>query len=250
MRRSRILSMLALGLSLTWGALAFAAPPDAGQLLNRQRQPETRLPDRLPAAEGQAAEKGLPSDPGAMVVVKAFRFSGYEGLAGEAELQALVGGSIGKKLGFFELQRLAEEVTAYLRQRKGYLLARAYLPSQDITDGIIEIVIIAGRIDGHVRINVKEPRRISQDLLEKIAQGALAKGQAIRMEDLERAVLLIKDLPGITAHASLAPGAAAGSTRVGMDVVEGPLMGGTVSGDNYGDRYTGIWRGHGPGDRQ
>lgn len=245
MLNCRLLTLLALALCLTCGPLALAAPPDAGQMLNKQRQPGTHLPDRLPQDGDRETERAPLTDTGTKVLVKGFRFSGSQSLATDAELEALLSDSIGKELGFAELKRLAERVTIYLREQKGYLLARAYLPKQDITAGIIEIAVIAGRIEGKVRVNVKEPRRISQSLLEGIAGKALKAGSAIRMEEIERVVLLMNDLPGISSNASLERGATPGTTRLGIDVTEGPLISGLISGDNYGDRYTGIWRGTG-----
>ena len=224
---------------------AIAAPPDAGTLLNEQRQPGSGLPDRLPKPDETTVERPALVDSGARVTVKAFRFSGLASLVTEAELQALVANNVGKQLGFTELQAVAAQVTNYLREKKGYLLARAYLPKQDVTEGVIEIAIIAGKLDGKIKIQRKQPARISQPLLEKIANRAVPEGSIARMEQLERAVLLIQDLPGMAAQASLQPGSSSGTTSVLIEATEGPLLSGAISSDNYGDRYTGTWRGTG-----
>jgi hemolysin activation/secretion protein len=222
-----------------------AAPPDAGKLLNEQRQPGSGLPDRLPEPDEAAIERPALVDSGVKVTVKAFRFTGIGSLATEAELQALVADSIGKQLSIGELQGLAVRITYYLRDKKGYLLARAYLPKQDVTEGVIEIAIVAGRIDGNVRIERKQPARIKQSLLEGIASRAIPEGSAVRVEQIERATLLMKDLPGISAQASLEPGSTTGTTRIIITASEGPLVSGAISSDNFGDSYTGIWRGTG-----
>jgi len=65
------------------------------------------------------------------------------------------------------------------------------------------------------------------------------------MEQIERAVLLMNDLPGIAARASLEPGAAPGTTRIVINAEEGPVFQGLLSGDTFGDRYTGTYRGTG-----
>ena len=150
--------------------------------------------------------------------------------------------SIGKELGFSDLQRLAARVTNYLRQKKGYLLAKTYLPKQDVTDGIVEIRIISGRTDGKVRFDIKQPARISPTLLSGIADRAMPEGSPVRTEQMERALLLMNDLPGIKAGASLQPGAAPGTTGVVISAAEGPMFRGLLSGDNFGDRYTGTYR--------
>lgn len=225
--------------------VAVAAGPDAGTLLNEQRQPGPGLPDRLPTDREREAIRAPLADSGARILVKGFRFTGGEGIATEAELEELVKGSIGKELSFAELQQVASRVTDYLREKKGYLLARAYLPKQDVTAGVIEIAIIAGRIEGKARIQIQEPSRISPSLLAGIADRAIPEGGAARMEQIERAVTLINDLPGMSAQASLEQGGTPGTSRVMIGAAEGPLVSGLVSGDNYGDRFTGIWRGTG-----
>jgi len=216
--------------------------PDAGILLQEQRQPGAILPDSLPSDREKEVMSSPMIDSGVMVFVKGFRFTGGDGIATEAELQELVRNSIGLELGFSDLRNLAFIVTNYLREKKGYLLSRAYLPKQDITDGIIEIAIISGRTDGKVKINIKKPGRIKPSLLEGIANRAIPYNSPARIEQIERAVLLMNDLPGINAKASLEPGTTSGSTKIVIYAAEGPVFNGILSGDNHGDRYTGAYR--------
>jgi hemolysin activation/secretion protein len=235
--------LLLTALLLPVKPVALAAQPDAGTLLQEQRQLLPTLPDRLPRDASPETVQPPLVDRGVKVHIRGFRFTGrYEGMASEAELQALVRGSVGKELGFAELQQLAAAVTAYLREKRGLLLARAYLPQQDVTEGIIEIAILAGRIDSKVRIDVQPPARIETALLAGIAARAVPAGSPARMEGIERAVLLMNDLPGINARASLETGAAPGTTRLVVHAAEGPLVNGLISGDNYGDRHTGDLR--------
>ena len=127
MRRMFICGVLLCFLLCAGTLSAFAAPPDAGQLL-REQQPQRQLPQQLPQPE---VEKERPpvADSGIRIDVKGFRFTGYEGLIAESELQSLVAGSIGQSLSFSELQGVAATVTTYLK-KKGWFLARAYLPKQ------------------------------------------------------------------------------------------------------------------------
>jgi len=221
---------------------AFAAPPDAGQLL-REQQPQRQLPQQLPKPEVEKERPPL-ADSGVSIDVKGFRFNGYEGLIPESELQSLVAGFIGKSLSFGELQGVAATVTTYLKG-KGWFLARAYLPKQDVTAGIIEIAIIQGKSDGSLTIKRSPTTRISEQTLRSIAATAVQPGQPLKEQSLERSVLLMNDLPGVNARASLSAGATPGSTDVQIDVSESSLLGGAVWGDNHGNRYTGAWRGNG-----
>ncbi len=196
---------------LLCGTLSAQTHPDAGTLLQEQRQQVPSLPDRLPDQEKRGVVKPPLTDTGIKVLVKEFRFTGnYEGLATDAELQQLVREYIGKELGLRQLQHVAAIVTNYLREKKGYLLARAYVPKQDVTDGIVEIGIVSGRIDSRVRLDISRPSRIDPALLSDIAGRAVPEGSPARIEHLERAILLMNDLPGIKASASLEPGTTPG----------------------------------------
>lgn len=196
-----------------------------------------------PQREG-SIDQGPLTDTSARVTVKEFRFSGNEGLVTESELQYLVRLHIGKTLSFADLDALVTEITNYLQEKKGFLLARAYLPRQDVTSGSIEIAIQIGKIDGSVAIQLKPSTRIDPLFLQKIANSAVPEGSVVRTKELERAVLLMNDLPGIKANASLERGDTPGTTRVLIQAEEGKLLTGSLSADNFGDRYTGTARGN------
>ena len=105
-RALRLLCGISLSLSLLSG-IAGADPPDAGTLLNEQRQPGSRLPGHLPKPEQRGIQRAQIPESGVKVIVKAFRFTGAGDIATDSELQALVADSIGKRLGFAELQAVA-----------------------------------------------------------------------------------------------------------------------------------------------
>ena len=148
----------------------FAEPPDAG-LLMREQEPQRQLPQRIPEQQ-KAVERPALTDTGVKVTVTEIRFTDIEGLATQEELNPLVADAIGKALSFKELQALADKVTAYFKQ-KGYFLARAYLPKQDITGGIIEIAVVQGRLEGEAVINRKAGVRLQESVPMEIIKGAV-----------------------------------------------------------------------------
>lgn len=230
-----------LCLLMATAALA-AAPPDAGQLL-REQEPQRPLPGGAPGPKAEPERPPLP-DTGERILVRGIVFTGSEGLASAAELQALVADAVGQELSFAALQALADRVTRHL-QDKGWFLARAYLPRQDVTAGYLEIAIVQGTSDGGVTLRRDASARIDAEHLRALAAPAVRPGQPLNERALERAILLMNDLAGVTAKATLTPGATPGSTGVQVDVSEGPLLTGAVWGDNHGNRYTGAWRGSG-----
>ena len=233
--------LLLLSLSHSSITVSAATIPDAGSILRDQQQSQKPPPPQLPASE-KATEPLLNTGSNVQVVVKGFIFSGYGGLTTEAELQTVVAGSIGKSLTFEELNALTDKVTALLKT-KGWLQTRAYLPPQDITSGIIRIVIAQVKSDGNLTIKRGKNARISPDYLHRIGISPLHSGQPIKEQELERAVLLMNDLPGVSAKASLVPGTVSGTSGVEVAATEGPLFSATLWGDNQGNRYIGTWRG-------
>ncbi len=223
--------------------MALATVPDTGTILREQKQAQPPLPERLPKPE-EMTEHPAVKGTSVKVLVKGFRFTGIEGIATDSELQILVANAIGKELTISELQAIAGTVTNYLRE-KGFMLAKAYLPKQEISDGIVEIAVIAGRIEGRTNIRVKQPRRIHGNVLKDMADSGVHNGEVVSSKNLERSVMLLNDIPGITAHATLEKGSSPGTTKVVIDAEEGPLISGSITGDNFGDRYTGLWRGTG-----
>jgi hemolysin activation/secretion protein len=229
---------------------AFASPvlalpivPDAGSIYQQQQQQPKELPKQLPSAEQDIVTPLPKAQPGATFIVKRFRFSGEVSLVTEAELQGWVANAIGKAQDFNSLQALVDLVTFNLK-KQGWMLARAYLPKQDITAGIIEIAIITSHIDSQgeaYSIETKDGKsvRIDKNYLKAIAEQAAVPGEVLREDDLNRAILLMNDINGISAHARMEPGQAPGSTKVVVDVDEARLINGAAWLDNYGNRYTG-----------
>jgi hemolysin activation/secretion protein len=189
-------------------------------------------------------ESVKPSSPaGAMVMIKDFTFSGHEGLVTEEELRQLVEKAIGTSMSLADLQALVDTITTHLRD-KGWILARAYLPEQDVTSGLIAITIIPGKSDGSLRIEKATTVRIGSLRLERMGEQAVRPGEPVDSRDLERVLSLMNDLPGINARMLLSPGTAPGTVAVKAVVNEGPIFSGGLWGDNHGNYYTGAGRGN------
>jgi len=184
---------------------------------------------------------------GPRVELKAVRFSGAQGLVSDPELAAWVQPYIGKSLSLGELNEMAQQVTARLADR-GWVLARAFLPPQDITSGAVEVAIQRGQLSAgpegnRFRLDTPESLVRAGTRLSKIVNSALQISDAqpdLQEARLQRAVLLIQDIPGLQAKANLEKGEAAGSTLLTLQVSQLPRVQGQVSLDNLGNRYTGV----------
>lgn len=247
LRRSPVRPALVFTCILGMGTSAWGQGlPSAGSILRQQEQSAPRRLEQLPQPGAvEPVRPPLRSTGGLQVTLRSVRFSGAQGLATEAELRALVQDSLGRQLDIGQLQELADRVTQFLKG-KGWFLARAYLPEQDLTDGELDIAILAGRLEGGLPgIGVKaEGVRLGEERIRAIVAGALsdAGNQGLNVGHLERALLLLNDLPGISAQSVLERGKEPDTTRLTVVVHETPLFSGMATGDNFGSRYTGVAR--------
>ncbi len=237
--KRRMPGMLWLTAVAAWmGTAAAQQVPDAGQILR-----ETR-PLPAPAKPPPTIDLGVPVKPamrpdaGLGVQVREFRFTGIT-LFKPEQLQALLSDRIGKTLGFDELETAANTITVFYRQH-GYFGATAYLPAQEIKDGAVEITVVEGRL-GKIRLK----RMPEVRLKESIARGYLDHiplDRPLSEREVERALLLLNDLPGISVSGVLEPGETPGTGDLVIQMNEGKLLSGSVELDNSGSRSTGEYR--------
>jgi hemolysin activation/secretion protein len=216
--------------------------PDAGGLL-RDQSIQQPLPPRLPAAETETTAVPQPAvDSGVKLEVKRFEFQGHADLIAESELQAMAASLLKKEVGITDLQMLVAEITVRLKS-KGFFLARAYLPRQDVTGGTVQIAILQAKVDSTVEVKTNDSR-LSPHLVRTITESYVPAGRPLNERDLERVLLLLNEFPGVSAKAVLEQGSAPGTTRLVLDIHEDKLFTGSLWADNYGNRYTGAWRGN------
>lgn len=235
--RPRWLAAAVAAVLLPGGVLAQSAP-DAGQLMQQNQRGRAVEPVKKPAPLDLAsAPATLGVAQGVTVMVKSFRFRGNT-LLDDAQLQRVLTGYLDRKLDFKELQ----EVTALVGKRyiAGGRLARAYLPAQDVTEGVVTIQVLEASYGG-TRVEQSGQRLLPEQAREMLEQGQ-AQGQALSLVALDRALLLVGDLPGVQANASLVPGNAAGETAVVVSLRDKDELTGQVWLDNGGSRSTGAVR--------
>jgi hemolysin activation/secretion protein len=234
-------------------ALAGAAPgvhaqlaqvrPDAGQLLEQQRNQAIQAPfsdrDIMPQEE-QQPRPALRSTPSLKVSVKKFRITGNR-IYSEEDLLTALKDQIGKDLDFDGLNDAALAVRSYYRSR-GYFLAQAYLPAQQIRNGVVEIAILEGRV-GNVSLKMDPNNPVRPEFAQGILDAHLKTGDVITETGLERPLLLLSDLPNVVVSSEIGPSTKAiGSADLRVNIKEGD---GKISGyadlNNLGNRYTGEW---------
>ena len=218
---------------------AYAQAPNAGSAMrdieaSRPNLPAEAAPDLEIVPSGSAAQ--APAETGARVWVRRFEVGGNT-VFDSATLQALVADLAGDALGFADLQRAAERISAFYRAR-GYVLARAYLPKQEIDDGVVRIEVVEGR---YGRIEIQNHSRVFDAVLRQ-PLAALRAGDVVRGASLERSLLLLDDLAGVGARGTLRPGDAPGTTDLVVEAGRASPASGALEFDNFGDPSTGRYR--------
>ena len=229
-----------LAISATSALAQQARPPDAGTIIQENRQqlvprpaqstdlPPTRAPEPRPALGA----------PGLKVVVNGFHVTGNTIYPEDVLLQQVTE-FVGKEQTIDGLNDAATKVRAYYRER-GYFLVQAYLPQQEIKGGIVEIAVIEARI-GKVAVDIKDGTRFSETVVRGIVGEHLKEGDIITEVGLETPLLLLNDLPNASVTSEIKPSQTVGSADLTIKINDDApsLISGSVDFDNYGNRFTG-----------
>ncbi|MDO8810796.1 MAG: ShlB/FhaC/HecB family hemolysin secretion/activation protein [Gallionella sp.] len=216
-----------------------AAPqPDAGNILDTVREKDIAQPKK--AAPGiniqQEAPPVKPKPGGVKVNVNTFNITGAS-VFSASELQALLASWVGKEQTLSDLERAAAEISRYYRDH-GYFVARAYLPAQDISKGVVQIAVLEGRI-GSVKVKVSGDGWLNEEAVKNVVAASSTEGTIVNDRQLERGLLLANDLAGVKITSTLVPGATAGTSDIVVDAQQTGAFSGNVDIDTSGNRYTG-----------
>ena len=201
------------------------------------------LGERKPKVPPSPAEFVFPAEPAKILhdpnakrfTVNQFKLIGNTAFS-NLLLQRLLEGYLDLQLNLYDLTKAADRITRFYRDH-GYAVARAVIPAQKVERGIVRIEIIEGRI---AKVTAVGNRRYRSSFLLARTK-SLADGGVVTMDKLEKNLLLLNDLPGLTARAVLQPGEEFGTTDAVINVTEHPLDG-SVTFDNYGRQEIGQLR--------
>lgn len=220
-------------LLLTLPALALAAP-NAGSIL---QQLEARPGGQLVAPQLRTPQQPTPPAAGSggpVVRVHAFRLEGQTLVSPEA-LQTALAGFTGRDLSLTQLQEAAWVIVQ--TYRKAGWLAHAIVPQQEIEGGVVTLRVIEARL-GRVHIDFPQGQ-LPRERIQAMANAQLALGQPLNLQQVDRLLLLLDDMPGVVATASFAEGTQAGTTDVRLVLGQDKPLDANVMTDNFGSISTG-----------
>ena len=193
---------------------------------------EAAKPVEAPAVANKPAEAPMG------IELVGFLFVGNQAIS-STELGQALAGQLGLKSNMAEFEKITEEVTRYYRQR-GWL-ARADLPQQELSGGILRVNITEAKFGGAV-IDDQSGALKASDHLVKLIERRQPLGQTVNLQALESASLLAAEVPGVKTQISLQPGANAGESVALVQVMRSKEKDVQVDLDNHGSRAVGAFR--------
>lgn len=191
--------------------LPAAEPAEAPVELPADALPaEKELEEKEPAPE----EKKAPY--GAKVFIKEIRLSGYTVFSAE-ELKKITAPYENRIVTSSELEDLRVELTRHYIQ-SGYINSGAVLPDQKVVDGVIQMVIVEGKL---TEFEVVGNKHLSSNFITKRLE--LGAGPPLNVHDLQDQIQIILESPVIsTMNSALRPGDRPGEASLTTEVKEGP----------------------------
>jgi hemolysin activation/secretion protein len=223
------------------GTSVFAQAPASPQ------QPGRQLADTPPPRPGTAAVD-VPAVKPAFVATNikvrpdSFSVTGSTVFTPE-QLAARLSEFRGKELDF---NGLADAAAAVKRMYvdAGYPLTDVYFPEQRFAaqGGTVTFAVVEARI-GKARAVVAPGVAVSAEHIKSLVEWHLAPGQLITQAGLDRPVLLLRDMPGLTATANVTPGDAVGLADITVNVAaQGASNSFSAGLDNFGSEDLGRYR--------
>lgn len=208
--------------------------PNAGRILQEQAT-EPQPPAPSPDLNLSSPVPGTVAPGGPQASVTRIDLTGNQAFSSE-QLLGLLGDYQGKSYDLAGMQDLANQLTRYYRDA-GYPFARVYLPAQGLENGVLRLQVVEGRYG-----EVKTEGDAALAARAQAYLSPLKSGDIIESASLERAALLLSDLPGVTASPIIRPGQQLGTGDLVVQVERGDRVNGSVGLDNQGNRYTGQYR--------
>ena len=154
----------------------------------------------------------------------------------ESELRPFYAPLLGQEVSLAQVFQIADELTAKYRN-DGYVLSRVVVPAQNIRDGVVQLQAIEGYVaETRVQGTSAGPRSTIDQHLE-----AIRNSRPLSASALERELLLMNDLPGLTVASTLAPSPTPGASDLTLDLTERRLTG-YAGVNNRGSKSLGPWR--------
>lgn len=135
-----------------------------------------------------------------------------------------------------QIETIADRITRFYRER-GFILAKAYIPEQEVRDGIVTLTLLLGTMG---EVTVQGNKVYASDDVVSVFDDMLTK--PVTNDAVEENLYLINDFPGLSVIGFFEPGQQVGDTKFQLKVQDEKRYQGMVRLDNHGSEQTGEYR--------
>lgn len=232
-------ALAALSFTVTAGGALAQSRPDAGQTLRDVEQPSLPLSKKsVPLTVDGVADDADGADANIQIPVSNIVISGNTIFSSET-LDSLVADLEGGTHTLADLNRGAARITKFYRDN-GYLVARAYIPAQEMENGTLSIAVLEGGLGKTV---LQNNSRLPDARAARYVSHNLGQGDILNSGPVDRSLLLLADTPGVGgARATLRPGQSVGTSDLVVDLDPAKFYSANIAANNFGNRYTGEYQ--------
>lgn len=167
--------------------------------------------------------------------IRQIRTAGHPDAMGEGPFDYLAK-FIGRCVSADDINTLLGDLNRWYQER-GWTTTRVYATEQNLGDGVLELRVIPGRIEGY---RTPDANRDDQSRFAAAFPGQ--SGDYLNLRDLEQGLENLNRLPSQEAKFKLYPGKEPGTSDVVIELIEKPAWRITGMLDNSGTKAMGEWR--------
>lgn len=172
--------------------------------------------------------------------LKEVRFTPTEAI-GPVELQAVAAPYLNRRVEAADLAAFAKALQQLYVDR-GYGLVAIALPSQNLTQGTLNVAIAEPRVGRITLVQGSAPPISEARARGLMAHAGVQAGRPLNLKQLDRAMFSLNDLPGTGAKATLAPSGDEGVFDLVVETEARRAWDMALDFDNHGSRSTGTDR--------
>jgi len=135
-----------------------------------------------------------------------------------------------------QIEGVASSITQFYRER-GFILAKAYIPKQQVRDGIVNLTVLLGTL-GEVKVRGNDLYTI--DTITSIFDEQIDK--PVTSTTIEESLFVINAFPGVNVDGYFEPGSQVGDTRLNINVRNESSYNINTRIDNHGSEDSGLYR--------
>ena len=156
-------------------------------------------------------------------------------------IREIAAGYEGHCVGENAINDLLDRLTGLYAER-GFITTRPLVPEQDISSGVLRIMIVEGRIEAFILESPSDELSAPAIRRKLLSAFGTHEGDRLQLRDLEQGLDQINRLQSQNATLDLEPGDAAGGSRIRVKLSSQDRFRGIIGIDNEGSDLTGASR--------